>query len=93
MNLSLNCSVIRQKAVEYGQCDTASVFNTKINPTEILPNNMNLSLNCNVIRQKAVESVFNTTNVIREIMTTLDNYNDIMIYVFLCREIKLKLNS
>ena len=26
--VSLNCSVIRQKAVECGQCDTASVFHT-----------------------------------------------------------------
>ena len=27
-NLSLNCSVMRQTAVEYGQCNTASVFHT-----------------------------------------------------------------
>ena len=47
--LSLNCSVMRQKAVEYGQCDTASVFHS--------------------------------TNVIREIINTDENYNDMMTYM------------
>ena len=43
--LYLNCSVIRQKAVEYRQWDTATVFHT----TNVIREIMNTYKNCNGI--------------------------------------------